>query len=172
MCYFTTCGVTISNTRAKHIKYRYHNASHVMYNVIYVSARHVQWLFQILAQKHIHNTTLPWISICFFESIWNRRCTCRTTTPPCTSCCTKITLQVTTLRSLRWNRKPAVTISNIPTETYQISISQRFTRHASRNVCYTTTPAVTISNTRAEAFQISISQRYTRHASRNKTTPI
>ena len=30
----------------KHIKYRYHNASHVMYNVIYVSlfnvARHVQ----------------------------------------------------------------------------------------------------------------------------------
>ena len=65
-----------------------------------------------------------------------------------------------------------MTISNIPTETYQISISQRFTRHASRNVCYTTTPAVTISNTRAEAFQISISQRYTRYASRNKTTPI
>ena len=76
---------------------------------------------------------------------------------------TKITLQVATLRSLRWNTTPAVTISNTLTETYQISISQCYTRHTSRNLCYTMTPAVIISNTRAETYQISISQRLTRY---------
>ena len=31
----------------------YHDFSHVMYHVIYVTARHVQWLIQILSPKHI-----------------------------------------------------------------------------------------------------------------------
>ena len=59
-----------------------------------------------------------------------------------------------------------MTISNTPTETYQISISQRYTRHSSRNLYYSTTPAVTIPNSRAETYQISISQRLTRYVKR------
>ena len=54
--------MTISNIRAlKHIRYRYHNASHVMYHAIHVTAQHSQRLFQIPPQKHIkyryHNAT-------------------------------------------------------------------------------------------------------------------
>ena len=37
----------------KHIKYRYHNATHAIHHVIYVTPWHQQWLFQILALKHI-----------------------------------------------------------------------------------------------------------------------
>ena len=45
----------------------------------------------------------------------------------------------------------------------KIWISQRRTRHVSRNLCYTTTPAVTISNTLSQTYPISLSQRLTRY---------
>ena len=90
--------MTISNIRAlKHIRYRHHNASHVMHHAIHVTAQHSQRLFKI------------------------------------------------------------------PPQTYQISISQRYTRQSSRYLYYSTTPAVTISNSRAETYQISISQHLTRY---------
>ena len=36
----------------KHIKYRSHNAKHVMYHVIYVTPRHLQWLSNTLSKAY------------------------------------------------------------------------------------------------------------------------